>query len=138
MLNGQGSALTLLGLAVEGVKAASSARQRRRLAVVAAAGAVGALSLLVGLFLVGWAIFLGFSQIIPMPAAAAAAALAMLAISAGAAGLAYRLRPSPTADMAETLSEMQAKVEPIIRQNPGKAVLAAAALGGIVAVLTRR
>lgn len=138
MLHGQGSALTLLGLAVEGVKAASSARQRRRLAVVAVAGAVGAFSLLIALFLLGWAVFTGLSQFMLLPWAAVLAALAMLAISGAAAGLAYRLRPSPTADMAEVLMEMQAKVEPLIRQNPGKAVLAAAALGGLTALFMRR
>lgn len=126
--------LPLLTLAFEGMRAAASARQRRQLAVVAVAGAVGACALLSGLLLLGWSLFLGLGTLMPLPLAAAAAALSLLALAALAGYLAYRLRPNPANDAAQML----AQVEPLVRQNPGTAVLAAAALGGLVTLFARR
>lgn len=126
--------LPLLGLALEGFKAASSARQRRRLAVVAVAGTVGACALLAGLLLLGWALFLAYGGLMPLPLAAAAAAFSLLTLSGLAGWLAYRLRPSPANDMAAML----AQAEPLIRQHPGTALLAAITLGGLASILLKR
>lgn len=126
--------LQLLGLALEGFRAASSARQQRRLAVVAVAGAVGACALLAGLLLLGWALFLAYGGVLPLPLAAAGAAFTLLLLAALAGWLAYRLRPSPANDMAAML----AQAEPLIRQHPGTALLAAAALGGLASILLKR
>jgi hypothetical protein len=126
--------LPLLGLALQGLTAAASARQQRRLAVVAVAGAVGLCALLAGLVLLGWAMFLGFGTMLSLPWAAAAAAVSLIALAGLAGLLAYGLRPSPAGDMAALL----AQAEPLIRQNPGTAMLGAAMLGGLTALLARR
>lgn len=126
--------LPLLGLALQGLTAVASARQRRRLAVVVVAGAVGLCALLAGLFLLGWALFLGFGTILALPWAAAAAAFCLMLLAGVAGLLAYSLRPSPAGDMADLL----AQAEPLIRQNPGTAMLGAAVLGSLTALLMRR
>lgn len=126
--------LPLLSLAFQGFKAAASARQRRRLAVVAVAGAVGACALLAGLLLLGWALFLAYGLVMPLPLAAAGAAFSLLLLAGLAGWLAYRLRPNPADDMTAMLDQ----VAPLVQQNPTGALLAAAALGGLSSLLLRR
>ncbi len=133
--------LPLLSLAFEGMRAAASARQRRRLAVVAVAGAVGACALLSGLLLLGWSLFLGLGTMMPLPLAAATAAFSLLALAALAGYLAYRLRPTPANDIADLLAQAKpllTQAGPLVSQNPGTALLAAAAAGSLVALLARR
>jgi len=124
----------LLGLALQGLTAAASARQRRRFAVGVVAGVVGVCALLAGLLLAGWALFLCLGTLMPLHWAAASAALALLGLAGLAGGLAYYLRP--TAGGAVT--DMLAQAEPLIRQHPGTAMLGAAVLGGLTAFLARR
>ncbi len=133
--------LPLLTLAFEGMRAAASARQRRQLAVVAVAGAVGACALLSGLLLLGWSLFLGLGALMPLPLAAASAAFSLLALSALAGYLAYRRRPTPANDIADLLVQAKpllAQAGPLVQQHPGTAVLAAAAAGSLLALLLRR
>ncbi len=126
--------LQLFGLAFQGLQAAASARQRRRLAVVAVAGAVGACALLAGLLLLGWALFLAYGMLMPLPLAAAGAAFSLLLLAGLAGWLAYRLRPNPADDMTALLDQ----VAPLVQQHPTGALLAAAALGGLSSLLLRR
>lgn len=130
--------LQLLGLAFQGLQAAASARQRRRMAVVAAAGAVAAFGLFAGLLLLGWAAFLALCLWVSPPLAGLLAGLAMLALSGSGGLLVYYLRPDPRHDMQDMLQEGLAPLAPLIRENPKAAMLSAAALGGLAYLLLRR
>ncbi|MBX3456702.1 hypothetical protein [Ferrovibrio sp.] len=130
--------LQLFGLAFQGLQAAASARQRRRLAVVAVAGAVAALALLSGLLLLGWAAFLALCLWVVPPLAGLLAALLMLTLSGLGGLLAYRLRPDPGQEMQHMLQESLAPLGPMVRENPKAAMLSAAALGGLTYLLLRK
>jgi len=126
--------LSLTSLAFQGLQAAASARQRRRLAAAAVAGLVGMAALFAGVLIAGWAVFLGFSAILMAPWAAAASAACLLLLAALCGYMALRLRPRP----ADQLGDALAEIAPLVRQHPTTALLVAAILGGLTGLATRR
>ncbi|WP_370155600.1 hypothetical protein [Ferrovibrio sp.] len=126
--------LNLAMLAVQGLQAVASARQRRHLAAAVVAGLAAVLLLFVAVLMAAVAGYLGFSTILPPPWAAAATAASLLA-AAGLVGLVLlRLRPQPASPLQEAVSQ----IEPLIRQHPTTALLAAAVLGGLTGIVARR
>ena len=126
--------LNLAMLALQGLQAAATARQRRQLAVAAVAGLTGLAALLAGLLMTGWALFLGFGTVLPAPWAAAAAAACLFLLAGLCATLALQCRPRP----ANPLDEALGRIAPLVKQHPAAALLAAAALGGLTGLSTRR
>ncbi|HLT77209.1 MAG TPA: hypothetical protein VKZ87_07460 [Ferrovibrio sp.] len=129
---------TLLGLVVGSIQTASLAQKLRQYAIAAALGLIALASLVAAFLLGGWAMFLGFGQILNPAWAAAASAGILLAITAGlllaAVSVATKRVPDPMTDAVRNALPMGRQ---ITREHPIGAVAGAVVAGVVLASMLR-
>ncbi len=129
---------TLLGLVIGGLQTASLARKLKQYAIAAALGLGGLAALFAAFLLAGWAMFLGFGQVLDPAWAAAAAAVILLGVTAVfiliAASVATKHTPDPMKDAVRHALPVSRQ---ITREHPIGAIAGAAAAGVVLAALLR-
>lgn len=129
---------TLLGLIIGGMQTASLARKLKQYAIAAALGLGGLAALFAAFVLAGWAMFLGFGQILDPAWAAATSAAILLGITAVFVLIAVSVATKHTRDpMRDAVRHALPVSRQITREHPIGAIAGAAAAGVVLASLLR-
>lgn len=129
---------TLLGLVIGGMQTASLARKLKQYAIAAALGLGGLASLFAAFLLAGWAMFLGFGQVLNPAWAAAASAVILLAVTVVFVLVAVSIATKRTRDpMKDAVRHALPVSRQITREHPIGAIAGAAAAGVVLAALLR-
>ena len=129
---------TLLGLVIGGIQTASLARKLKQYAIAAVLGLGGLASLFAAFLLAGWAMFLGFGQVLNPAWAAAASAAVLLAVTVVFVLIAVSVATKRTRDpMKDAVRHALPVSRQITREHPIGAIAGAAAAGFVLAALLR-
>lgn len=129
---------TLLGLVVGGMQTASLARKAKQYGLAAALGLGGLAALFATFVLAGWAMFLGFGQVLAPAWAAAASAAVLLAATGAFILIAIAIATKPTPDpMKEAVRHALPAGRQFTREHPMGALAGAAVAGVVLAALLR-
>lgn len=129
---------TLLGLVIGSIQTANLARKLRQYAIAAALGLIALASLMAAFLLAGWAMFMGFGQVLSPAWAAAASAATLLGFTAAlllvAVSVATKRTPDP---MKEAVRHALPMGRQITREHPVGALAGAAVAGVVLAAMLR-
>ena len=129
---------TLLGLVIGGMQTASLARTLKQYALAAALGLGGLAALFAAFLLAGWAMFLGFGQVLAPAWAAAAAAAVLLGVTVVFVLIAASVATKRTRDpMKDAVRHALPASRQLTREHPLGALAGAAAAGVVLAALLR-
>lgn len=129
---------TLLGLVIGGMQTASLARKLKQYGIAAALGLGGLAALFATVLFAGWAMFLGFSQVLTPAWAAAASAFILLGITAVFVLIAITVATKRTRDpMKDAVRHALPASRQFTREHPVGAMTGAAVAGAVLAALLR-